>query len=291
MTEQEWTTQRLLNWTTDFFTEKKVDSPRLAAEVLLAHCLHCGRIDLYTRFDEIVAEEPRAQFRSLVKRHASGEPVAYLVGKREFYSLSFKVDASVLIPRPETETLVTETLDRLESRRRDALHVCDVGVGSGAVAICLAKYLPQSQVLAIDCSRAALAVASENAQALGVADRVEWLESDLLTQVKDRQFDAIVSNPPYVSESELEQVSKSVKDFEPRLALVGAGVDGGDTTRRLIDQSVPLLKPGGWLLVETSPMLADKLKGYLEQQAEWSSSGAVRDSAGQKRVVWAQKTS
>jgi release factor glutamine methyltransferase len=172
MTEQEWTIGRLLSWTAEFFGQKEIDNPRLSAEVLLANALQCQRIDLYTRFEEIVNETVRAAFRGLVKRHASGEPVAYLVGQREFYSWSFTVNSHVLIPRPETEHLVGETLDRLPSKSAQPLHVCDVGTGSGAIAVCLAKYLPQAKITAIDICPEALAVARGNAEKHHVANPV-----------------------------------------------------------------------------------------------------------------------
>jgi len=290
MNEQAWTIGRLLSWTADFFTEKKIDQPRLAAEVLLAEVLQCRRIELYTRFEELVGEELRTAFRGLIKRHALGEPVAYLVGHREFYSLDFQVNPHVLIPRPETETLVSELLDRLPAKGDKVdWQVCDVGTGSGAVAVCVAKYLPQATVTAIDICPLALAVAQANAQRHGVTERLRFSQGDLLSPVAGKRFDAIVSNPPYISPAEMEQVPKSVKDFEPHGALVGAGADGGQTTRQLIDQAVDALNPGGWLLFETSPMLAPSLKGYLEQQTQWSQSGVVKDMAGLPRVVWARK--
>lgn len=291
MTEQEWTIGRLLSWTADFFGQKNIDSPRLAAEVLLASALHCQRIELYTRFDEVVSEAVRNDFRGLVKRHASGEPVAYLVGQREFYSLSFAVNSHVLIPRPETEHLVSETLDRLPTKSTEPLNVCDVGTGSGAIAVCLAKYLPQATITAIDISPQALDVARSNAESHKVSGRIEFRQADLLSQVQGEVFDAIVSNPPYISETEMAEVPDSVKKFEPRQALVGAGTDGGQTTRDLIDQALPRLKPGGWFLVETSPMLAPSLKSYLEGQPKWKRCGVVKDSAGHPRVLWAQKQS
>jgi release factor glutamine methyltransferase len=292
MNEQAWTIGRLLSWTAEFFTEKQIDQPRLAAEVLLAHVLSCRRIELYTRFEEVVDEGPRSDFRGLIKRHASGEPVAYLVGYREFYSLAFSVNSHVLIPRPETEVLVSETLDRLPAQgQASAWKICDVGTGSGIVAISLAKYLPTAQITAVDISPAALEVAQKNAHRHGVDQRITFVQGDLLSQLPGQVFDAIVSNPPYVSEAELAQVAKSVKEFEPRGALIGGGADGGQTTRDLIDQARTCVKPGGWLLFETSPMLATTLKGYLESQPAWAQCGVVKDSAGLPRVVWARKQS
>ncbi len=290
MNDEAWTIQRLLDWTTQFFKDKKADSPRLDAEILLAHGLDCQRIDLYTRFAEIVPDDIRSTFRDLVKRHAAGEPVAYLVGHREFYSLSFTVNKNVLIPRPETEHLVIETLDRVNSKTGDGLQLCDVGTGSGIVAICLAKYLPKASITAIEYSPQALEVAIQNAKKLQVDSRIQFLEGNLLTQLPaDVQFDAIVSNPPYISKSEMAEVPTSVKKFEPELALVGAGEDGGQTSRDLIDQSAPRLKSGGWMLIETSPMLAQKLHSYVDGTGQWSSTGIAHDSAGLERIVWGKK--
>lgn len=286
--DQPWTIQRLLDWTTQFFKDKGLDGARLDAEVLLADCLGCPRIQLYTRFDEIVDDEHRTRFRDKVKRHALGEPVAYLVGHREFYSLDFTVNSNVLIPRPETEHLVIETLDRLEDRKSEPLTLCDVGTGSGILAICLAKYLPQAQVIAIDISPDALDVARENAKRHGVDLQIDFREGHLLNGV-DIPFDAIVSNPPYVSRQEMDEVEPGVKDFEPNLALVGAGEDGGDTSRELLQQARQNLKPDGFLLLETSPMLANKLKNYATSEAGFGNAGVVKDLAGCDRVVWASK--
>jgi len=287
--DQAWTIQRLLTWTAEFFQEKGQDSPRLSAEILLAHSLQCQRIDLYTRFDEIVGDEVKAQFRTLVKRHAGGEPVAYLVGQREFYSLPFAVTADVLIPRPETEHLVSETLDRIQPPEGTQWQICDVGTGSGSVAICLAKYLPQAHLTAIELSPAALQIAQSNAQRHGVAQRIRFVQGNLLHDVNGQSFHAIVSNPPYISQAEMEQVPESVKNFEPHLALLGGGSDGGQITRELIDQAADRLLPQGWLLLETSPMLAQQLLEYLRGQPGWVDSGVVKDSAGLDRILWARR--
>lgn len=288
MNDQPWTLQRLLDWTTQFFKDKGLDSARLDAEVLLADCLQCQRIQLYTRFDEVVDDALRARFREMVKRHAAGEPVAYLVGYREFYSLDFAVDDRVLIPRPETEHLVIEALDRLEARRKEPLTICDVGTGSGIVAICLAKYLEQAKVTAIDVSSDALVLARENAEKHNLLDRIDFRTGNLLDGITGHQFDAIVSNPPYISPAELAEVDASVRNFEPSLALLGEGQDGGDTSRRLIRQAPDHLTPQGFLLLETSPMLAATLSHFARETAGFRNSGVIRDMAGLDRVVWAE---
>lgn len=284
-----WTVKALLDWTTKFFSEGKIDSPRLAAEVLLADCLSVPRIELYVRFDQEVDPEVRAVFKDRVKRHANGEPVAYLVGYREFYSMTFTVNPDVLIPRPETEDLVAETLDLFSSVKDQPLRILDVGTGSGIIAISLAKYLKKSNIVAVDISSEALKIAEANAEKLGVSQRVEFRESDLLTVIEgDEPFDAIVSNPPYISQKELEEVPDSVKKFEPMSALDGLGEDGGDLTRLLIDQSTKLLKPSGWLMIESSPMLVDSLRNYAEGQSSWQSVNVIKDHTGKKRILSAR---
>src|SRR6478672_7807971 len=179
---ESWTILRLLTWTTDYLKSHGSDSPRLDAEVLLAHARGCERIMLYTAFDQIVDESVRGKFRELVKRRAEGEPVAYLVGKREFYSLSFRVTPDVLIPRPETEFVVVAALDALKELPNDPL-VADVGTGSGAIAVAIGKHAPRAKAIAIDISSAALAVAKENAAAHQVLERIEFLEGDLLASL------------------------------------------------------------------------------------------------------------
>lgn len=289
MTDQPWTIQRLLDWTTQFFKDKGMEGARLDAEVLLSNCLQCQRIQLYTRFGEQVTDEMRADFRDKVKRHAAGEPVAYLVGHREFYSLDFKVTKDVLIPRPETEHLVIEALDRFEDRREAELQICEVGTGSGIISVCLAKYLPNAKITAVDISPAALEIAKENAEKHQVADRIQFCNGDLLAKLPaDGKFDAIVSNPPYVSPAELKEVDASVRDFEPEVALLGAGDDGGDTSRTLMQQAKERLQPGGYLLFETSPMLAQKLLAFAKEEASYPQAGIIKDSAGLDRIVWMQ---
>ena len=261
-----WTIGRLLKWTTDFFTERGMESPRLEAEVLLAHCRGCQRILLYTAFDEVASDELRQRFRALVKERATGVPFAYLVGKREFYSLDFEVTRDVLIPRPETEHLVMAVLDHAKQQGRagEPLAVLDVGTGSGVVAICLAKHLPQAQVTAVDISPKALEVARRNAEKHHVADRVATLESDAYTALPgDATFDFIASNPPYVTSAEMEQLDKTVRDFEPALALDG-GPKGTDVIERLIAEAPNRLRPGGVLAIELSPMIAQRVEALID---------------------------
>jgi release factor glutamine methyltransferase len=286
-----WTIGRLLKWTTDFFKQHSFDNPRLDAEVLLAHVLKCERIQLYTSFDREADEAERLAYRELVRQRAEGMPVAYLVGHREFFSLSFEVTPDVLIPRPETEHLVTELLDRVsETRNRnDEISLVDVGTGSGAIAISLAKHLPQARITAVDVSLAALQVARRNSERHAVADRLEFLEGDLLASLSPGvDFDFVVSNPPYVTEAEYEQLDPQVREREPRMALVG-GQTGMDIIDRLVTQSAERLRPAGWLLFEISPMIESAARQRLADQNEFEAPRVTKDLAGLARVVQARR--
>jgi release factor glutamine methyltransferase len=292
MTQTEsWTVGRLLDWTKTYLAEHGADSPRLDAEILLAEARGCQRIELYTAFHEVPPDPIRTRFRELVKRRAEGTPVAYLVGRREFFSLSFRVTPDVLIPRPETEFIVTALLDVLDDAglRQSPLRILDVGTGSGILAVALARHLPQAQLTGCDISPEALAVARTNAESLGVASRIQWQTSDLLAEIpRQPAWDAIVSNPPYISTAEMANLDKDVLQYEPRLALE-AGPTGLEIYQRLIPQAVTALRPGGWLVLETSPQLADRVAAQIEQQPDLSLLPMVKDLAGLKRVVVAQR--
>jgi release factor glutamine methyltransferase len=286
---ESWTFGRLLAWTTDYLKQHGSASPRLDAEVLLSTAAGCQRIQLYTRFEEPAPEPLRTSFRELVKRRAEGTPVAYLVGRREFYSLSFRVTPDVLIPRPETEHLVVALLDRMRARGETSeVSIADVGTGSGIIAICAAKYLPHARVTAIDLSPQALAVARASAEDLKVGERIEWIESDLFAAVPaERRFDFVVSNPPYVSESEYETLARDVKDFEPRGALV-AGPKGTEVIERLIFQAHGRLAASGALLIEISPMIEQSVRELLAAGGRWLVEPTIKDLAGHARLIVAQ---
>lgn len=283
-----WTIGRLLEWTTQYLKQHGADSPRLDAEVLLAEALSCPRIQLYAAFADVPGEEIRTAFRDLVRRRAEGAPVAYLVGKREFYSLAFRVSPDVLIPRPETEFLVIRLLD-LATPAEQAYSIADVGTGSGIIAVCAAKWLPASRVLAVDVSPKALEIAAANAADHGVGDRLEFLQSDLFAAVPaERTFDFIVSNPPYVAEHEVAGLSRDVRDFEPRGALV-SGPNGTETLARLIEQAAARLKPGGWLLTEISPQIEAAVRALVLADERYELAPTVKDLAGLARVIEARR--
>jgi release factor glutamine methyltransferase len=324
-----WTVLRLLTWTTEYLKSHSSESPRLDAEVLLAHARNCERIMLYAAFDDVVPDDVRAKFRDLVKRRAEGTPVAYLVGRREFYSLSFRVTPDVLIPRPETEFVVVAALDALgggssklghprsgsiqgsrleaegsgfevqgpgeeeiqnpKSKIQNPSQVCDVGTGSGAIAVAIAKHAPDCRVTAIDTSSAALAVAKENAATHHVAERIEFVQGDLLAPIPaEPRFTVIASNPPYVSESEYAVLAPQVKDHEPQQALV-AGPTGAEIIERLVPQAAERLLPGGWLILEISPMIASRVSELIAADARYEPATTVKDLAGLARVIKARR--
>lgn len=294
MSEAEsWTVGRLLTWTTDYLKRHAAASPRLDAEVLLAHARGCQRIELYTAFSDPVAEEARTVFRDLVRRRAAGEPVAYLVGHREFYSLCFEVTPDVLIPRPETEHLVVQAIDLLRRvpDTKPPPRMADVGTGSGAIAVSVARHAQHARITAVDISPPALAVAGRNVQQHGVGDRVELVLSDLLQALPpEPAFELIVSNPPYVSEPEWEQLAVEVREHEPRSALVG-GPTGTEVIARLLPQAAQRMRPGGWLLIEISPMIESLVHQSIASSGSYESSATIKDLAGHARVIASQRKS
>jgi release factor glutamine methyltransferase len=289
--DEPWTIGRLLTWTVEYLGKHGAENPRLDAEVLLAEARGCRRIDLYTAYGEPASDEVRTAFRELVRRRAEGTPVAYLVGRREFYSLDFEVSSDVLIPRPETELLVVALLDNVKKRPSSeaTIQIADIGTGSGVLAVCAAKYVPNSHVTAIDISPAALAVARRNAERHGVADRITFVDGNILsTEPAEPRFDCIVSNPPYVSTSEMDQLERDVRDHEPDIAL-RAGEKGTDVIAPLIEQAAPRLKPNGVLLIEISPMIASEVEQLLREQPTLELGPTIRDPAGHARIVQATK--
>lgn len=286
-----WTVGRLLAWTTDWLGSRGSESPRLDAEVLLAHVRGCPRILLYTAFAEVVGDDQRSRFRELVKRRGGGEPVAYLVGSKEFFSLDFAVSPAVLVPRPETEGLVVRVLDLCKERAADlpAPRIIDVGTGSGAIAVTLAKQLPAAEIVACDISAVALAVARANAARHGVEERVTLAECDLLECPETAgPWDIIVSNPPYVREDEFASLPDTVRLHEPRQALVG-GATGVEVIRRLVSQAALRLAAGGWLLIEIGPSTAAAAREVITAVAGLEPGPTLNDLAGLPRIVQARR--
>jgi release factor glutamine methyltransferase len=274
-----WTPLELVRWTTDYFRARALPSPRLDAELLLAHVMERTRLDLYLGFDRPVPAEPRARYRELVKRRVDERvPVAYLTGRREFWSLSFRVTPAVLIPRPETETLVRVALDLAAKR------MLEVGTGSGCVAAAIASERPDVQIVALDSSPEALAIAGENLELHDLSSRVELRQATDLTGI-DSEFDAVISNPPYIPTRELGELAPEVQ-CEPEMALDG-GPDGLSLVRQLIRDAPERLARPGWLALEVGAGQARSVEKLLWERGA-STVDIHEDLAGIERVVAAQ---
>lgn len=272
----------LLADATVFLAGRGVPSPRLDAEVLLAHAMSRNRTELY--LPDSPAPHQRDAFWHALKRRARREPVAYITGVQEFWSLEFTVNHHVLIPRPETERVVELALELLGSC--PAPRILDLGTGSGCIAVALASQLPQAQVWACDVSAEALAVACANAVAHNVAGRMTFMQTDMRQRLSTVQaeFDLIVSNPPYIAGPEFAALQAEVRDWEPRLALDG-GKDGLDFYRRLLQDCPVQLRPGGWLVMEVGSTQSEAVMRMARSQDNLSEWRLSYDYAGLPRVV------
>lgn len=292
-TSDVWTVGRILDWTTAHLKQHGSDTARLDAEILLAHARNCPRIQLYVHYNTPLSDDERARMRDFVKRRAQAEPVAYLVGHREFFSLDFCVTPDVLIPRPETETLVLELLTDLRKRfaagNERAPRMLDVGTGSGCVAVAAAVNLPALHVTAVDISPAALRIAGENAARHNVADRIRLAESDLFAGFESgERFDVVASNPPYVADCEMATLPPDVRLHEPALAL-RAGLHGLDVITRLVAEVPPYLTEAGLLLVEISPEQAAAVIELVAATQAFEPARVIKDAAGKARVLAARR--
>ncbi len=280
-----WTTLKVLQWTEGRFSRAPhIDAPRLEAQVLLAHVLECERIKLYTGFDRPLAPEELAAYRGLIQRRLAGEPVAYLVGEQEFWSLPFTVDARVLIPRRDTETVIEVVLDLVPRDR--ALRIADLCTGPGTIAITLARELSQATVVASDVSADAVALAQINAERNGTSARVDIRCGDLWGPLAgEDDFDLLVSNPPYVPTDVIDTLSSEVRR-EPRLALDG-GADGLDVVRRIVHQAGAHVRPGGWLVLEHGHDQAPAVAALIADTGAFAAAEVRADLGGNPRVSYA----
>jgi release factor glutamine methyltransferase len=279
-----WKVLELLNWTQRHLSRAGVEDARLAAEVLLAHVLGCSRIELYARFDRCPREPELAQYRELIRRAAAHEPVAYLVGGKEFYSLDLKVTPDVLIPRPESEILVSEAVRFLRGCEGPTAML-DACTGCGCVAVATAVHAPQTRILATDISAEAVAVAAENAERHGVSGRVTCRTADLLDLPEDCRdaapLDVITVNPPYVAEG--EEVARTVS-YEPGVALY-AGKTGLECIRNIVEQAPRLLRKGGALMMEFGFGQADDVCNILADSAAFDEPHILRDRQDLERTA------
>jgi release factor glutamine methyltransferase len=282
---QTWTILEVLRWTVARFERQGIDSARLDAELLATRAFSRSRVELYTHYDQPLAEAELSAYRALVQQRLGGEPVAYILGRKEFWSLDLEVDGRVLIPRPDTETLVELARELLAKFGPDQspIRVADIGTGSGAVAIALKKERPADEVFAVDLSADALAVAEANATRLSLP--ITFLRGDLVSPLSG-SFGVIVSNPPYIRSADIDGLSPEVRS-EPRMALDG-GPDGLDLVRRLVMDARPRLGPDGWLAMEIGAGQAEAAMTIL-RDASYASVGSRRDLAGIERVVFGQR--
>jgi release factor glutamine methyltransferase len=284
----EWTVLKLIAWTEAYFARHHIDSPRLTAEILLGFCLGVRRLDLYLQHDRPLEKQELVRFKSLIKRRKNREPVAYITGEKGFFESSFQVAPGVLIPRPDTETLVTVTLDLMAREPGRVRTVLELGVGSGAVIISLALSAPEARFFGGDISWAALEAARKNADREQVRNilffRGSWFAPLALKPV----FDVIVSNPPYIPTKEIAGLAPEIKDHEPLTALDG-GHDGLDCIHKILAQACDYLVPGGDLVLEMGFDQKPGITSAARQFAEYESIEFVKDLAGHDRVAHLKK--
>lgn len=280
-TDETWTTLKILAWTKEFLLSKGVDNARLEAEWLLCEAMGLDRVGLYLQYDKPLNNKELGAYRALIERRARREPLQHILGSQEFYGLDYEVNQGVLIPRHDTELLVSEAI----ARQPDARTVLDIGTGSGCVAVSLQKKLPFADITATDVSESALSVAGRNALKHGSS--IELLLGSLFAPVSGRRFDLIVSNPPYIPSADIELLDPEVRDYDPRTALDG-GSDGLDIYRLLIPSAVEHLSKIGWLLVEIGVGQANCVQQLFRQVGRFNDPIIAIDSGGIERVVGAQ---
>ncbi len=288
---QIWTIQDIFSWAEAYLAKRGVDSPRLSAELLLSHVLGTKRIELYTHSGEALTGQQVHRLQELAERAGRHEPIAYLTGKTEFYSLELNVTRDCMIPRPETELLVERAIEFLRTRSGAQL-VCDLCTGSGCIAVAVAKHCPAARIIATDISADALKVAAQNVEAYQLDEQIKLLSGDLFEPAKvlpgAEQFDLIVCNPPYVSAAECEALPKNVRDYEPRLALF-AGSDGLDICRRVITDAGAFLKPEEVLMLEIGYAQGRAVRELLEQTGTFAEIRVEKDFQNHDRIAIAKK--
>jgi len=288
-----WTIGELLKVSADYLKQKGIDSPRLSAEILLAHQLHLTRVKLYLQYDQPLTEQEVEGYRSLIRRRLSREPIQYITGTQEFWSMEFIVNPSVLIPRPETEVLVEQAVSLSKQNPNlleEGANLLDLGTGCGALAVVLAREFKKALIWATDLSEEALEIAHRNAERHGVRDRIEFRAGDWFTPFagKASRFDMILSNPPYIPAEAFETLAPEVRDHEPRSALDGRAQGMYDITR-ILREAANYLVPGGWILMEMDPEQIPKAIQVIEETGQFTEHRRVQDYSRRYRVVMAKK--
>jgi len=288
-----WTLLDTVAWTASYFKDKDVDSPRLTAEILMCHCLGMDRVSLYMEFDRPLNPEELARYKFLIQRRVQREPVAYIIGKKGFWDIEVAVSSHVLIPRPDTETLVETALSELTQRQQSPgevpLNVLELGAGSGAVIISLARAMPGHHYFAVDVSLAAAEITLKNARSLECVPGLSVVTGSWFTPFGPQAaFDLIVSNPPYIPTRDIETLAPEIQKYEPRLALDG-GIDGLDCITEILSQAVAFLNPGGVLLMETGFDQRDAIEALVKTMPVYEGFQSIQDEAGHHRVVRVKK--
>jgi len=273
-----------------FLSAAGIESPRLDAELLLRHVLGMNQAEFYLHIDDAIRPDLELGLWPLLQRRARREPLAYITGHKEFWSLDFTVTPDVLIPRPETELLVEAALERTRPMPTSPLKILDIGTGSGAIAVCLAKELREAQISAVDISSAALQVARENAERHGVADRIRFAQGDLFGPLAEERgsFDLILANPPYIRSGDLAELAPEIREWEPIVALDG-GADGLDIYRRIVSQCRGHLANEGHLMFEIGDAMAKAVEQIIAGAGGFETAALLRDYAGKDRVIATRK--
>lgn len=282
MSDRTWTIIDVIRWTTNYFQEKAIDSPRATAEILLARVLKLERIQLYLKYDKPLHSGELAEYRNGIKRRVAGEPLQYITGVQEFWSHTFRITPAVLIPRPETELLVEEGLKLMGDAPR--ARALEIGVGAGAIALSLASEIPDLLIIATDVSTEALSIAKINRGRMKLSDRVLLFACDLFSALsEDAKFNLIISNPPYVSEKEYQELPREIKEHEPAYALLG-GVDGLDIIKVILKEAVKRLQPRGYVLLEIGSSQGKAALEFARDLGLYQDIAILRDYAGRERV-------
>ncbi len=277
-----------LNSATSLLKEKNLPNPRSTSELFLSSILNLKRVDLYLNREKILSEKEKDKLFFYLKERISGKPIQYIIKNTGFYGLEFKTDPRAMIPRPETETLVNEVIQHFIKKESEPIKIIDIGTGSGVIAITLAYELKNSFVYATDISKDALELALENAKIFKVEKRVKFVLGDFFDPLKNKNlvdfFDCIVSNPPYVKDSDYKNLDKEIKDFEPEIAFL-CGDDGINFHKKIAKEGVKYLKKGGLLVLEIALGNAEKLLEFLSSSSLYNQIRIVKDLAGIRRVV------
>jgi release factor glutamine methyltransferase len=285
--ESSWTILKLLQWTTSFFTSHKIEGARASAEILLANALEIKRLDLYLRYDQPLSQQELSIFKALIKRRLKREPVAYITGNKEFWSLDLDVTKEVLIPRPDTECLVEQALEYLPGKESNkSWNILELGTGSGAIILSMAAQCPQHRYFASDRSENAIRIAKGNAKKHDLSDIILFLVGDWFCPMKNniKHFDMVVSNPPYIPNHLIAGLEPEIALYEPRLALDG-GKDGLDSLRTIINQAPSFLKPTGYLILEIGYDQKHKVSELVIKSGKYKSFHIVKDFGGHDRVA------